>query len=183
MIRRRSPAITVLGVANMVLGTLGILCACTNGGWMLFMSLVSENDADPLMKDLTEPWNFMVRNVPGYLQIEIAMAIFHLAISILAIVSGVALLSLKNWGRVLAVLYGFTMILVEGAYLLFFFAFVNPVLKQGPHQDGLLGSGALDVVGSLIILIYATVLVIVLYLPAITAEFAGTRGHLPEEDW
>lgn len=181
---RRSPAITFLGVANMVLGTLGILCACANGGWILFASLISGNEPDdPLVKDLTAPWNFVVQNVPGYFQIETAMAIFHLAISILAILSGIGLLALKKWGRVLAVLYGLTVIVIEGAYLLYFFAFVSPVLNrfEGPQGGSLLGSGMLDAFGSLFVMAYAAVLVIVLFLPTVAADFA--RDHVPEEDW
>ena len=186
----RPPAVTFVAVANMVFGVMGILCACFNGVVMGFMASISANDPDPFLQGIGQYWDFIVRNIPAYVPVEIALSVYHLVISVLAIVGGIGLLSLRSWGRALALVFGMSMILVQFSYLMFFFAFVNPVLnrfegrQQGFGGDGLFGTGVLEAASSFIALAYAIVVVILLFLPTVSAAFAGAaRGRFPDGDW
>ncbi|MBM4069961.1 MAG: hypothetical protein FJ271_13565 [Planctomycetes bacterium] len=185
----RPPAVTFVAVANMIFGVLGILCACFNGVIMAFMASISANDPDPMLQGIGQYWDFIVRNIPAYVPVEIGLSIYYLVISVLAITGSIGLLSLRNWGRMLSLIFGISMILVQFAYLLFFFAFVNPVLnrfegRQGAFGgDGIMGTGFLEAGSSLLALIYAIVVVILLFLPSVSAAFAFPPGRFPDGDW
>ncbi len=179
----RPAAITFLAVANIVFGTLGILCACANSVVMVFRASAS-NDPDPFVQQMGQTWEFLVQNIPGYVPIEVGRSIYYLVISALAIVAGIGLLSLRPWARVLSLVYGLTMIFVQIAYFLFFFAFVTPVLKQQlGGGDGLFDSGITEIGGGAIVLIYAFVLVIVLFQPGVSAEFYRPALRDVADDW
>lgn len=186
----RPPAVTFVAVANMIVGIFGILCACFNGVVMAFMASISANEPDPFLQSIGQYWDFIVRNIPAYVPVEVSLSIYHLLISVLAIIGSIGLLSVRNWGRVLALIYGMSMIFVQFSYLLFFFAFVSPVLnrfegrQQGVGGDGLFGTGVIEAGSSFVVLIYAIVIVILLFLPTVSAAFADRRrAGFSSADW
>lgn len=185
----RPPAVTFVAVANMIFGVFGMLCACFKGAVMAIMASISANDPDPLLQGIGQYWEFILRNIPAYVPVEIGLSIYYLVISVLAIVGSIGLLSLRNWGRILSLVFGMSMILVQFADLLFFFAFVNPVLNRFEGRqnafggDGLMGTGFLESTSSLLALIYAIVVVILLFLPTVSAAFALSPGRFPDGDW
>lgn len=185
----RPPAVTFVAVANMIFGVLGMLCACFNGVVMGFMASISPDDPDPFMQSIGQYWQFIVRNIPAYVPIEVALSTYYLVISVLAIVGSVGLLSLRPWGRAIALVFGVSMILVQFGYLLFFFAFVNPVLNRFEGRQnamgggGLMGTGFIEASTSLLALIYAIVVVILLFLPRVSAAFAALPSRFPDGGW
>ena len=113
-VARRSSAIKVIAILNLVGGFLGLLGSLFNllilllgpGG---FGPQPANNPLDPVVMD-----TFMVANAPGYHASQYIGTGVDLLLDLLMIVSGFGLLQYQKWARKMAITYA-VMSLIFGA--------------------------------------------------------------------
>jgi hypothetical protein len=189
MKRVRPTSVTVMGILNIVFGSLSLLCMVCMGISLLVLSspdmLRLPNGVNPV----ADMWDFMKREIPGYVAITIGSLVLGLIMSILLLTAGIGLLNMQNWARVMSILYSIVTVLTQLGSLIFTLAFVNPATARWQadfirRQVGMLppgadlgGNSALNnigaVAGAAIGIIYAVVLLIMMLTPTVSAAFGG----------
>src|SRR5262245_54997688 len=109
---QRPASVTVMGILNIVFGSLGLLCYVCVG--VMFLALMGSTAGFPGgVNPIQDMMNFMERQIPGYKAIMISSLILGFLLSVLLLVSGIGLLNMQGWARVLSILYSIIMILVQ----------------------------------------------------------------------
>ncbi len=190
MARKRPTVLTVMGILNIVLGSLFLLCGLC-GGVFLLAAFGGALDAKMFpggVNPLSDMWNFMKAEVPGFAVFTIAEMVVSMVLSVTLVVAGIGLLGFRNWGRVLSILYGIVTIVVKVGSLVFAIAVVNPATARW-QQDfqrrhgGAAGMGQQNmgdsymnnissVFGTAVSMTYGIVLLIIMLLPTVSAAFA-----------
>jgi hypothetical protein len=184
MEQKRPTALTVMGILNIVLGSLALLCTCFEGLGMLVLSnLPAELRQDPNIKAAAEPFEKLMREVPEYLAVFVSQAIAALCLALLLIVSGIGLLYVKRWARLGCIFYVAIRVPLSVANLIYALTVVNPVVARiQPAAGDALVNNVLAAVGAMFHVGYAVVLLIVLLLPGVAAAFTPRLDQpSPEE--
>jgi hypothetical protein len=195
MARRRPTAVTVIGILNIIFGSLGLLCyVCAGAGFLILYAAFSQAGPQPReMQDLRQLWEAVQRQMPWFGAYMIGNVILSFFLAILLLISGIGLLNMKGWARTLAILYSIITIVTQIAALVLTLAYVNPQILRvtqelmarnpafRPSNDpfgggSLMGSNIQSVIGAVIGMIYAIVLLIIMLMPSVSAAFAG-RGR------
>jgi hypothetical protein len=184
MARKRPTVLAVMGILNIVLGSLFLLCNLCNGISYIFLI---GGAGDQLLKgkefaELTELWKFLRDQVPGYTAVEASKAIVGLIASTILILGGIGLLGVRRWGRTLSILYSIVAIVVSIGSLAYTLAIVNPALERfvqaharGAAQPGMNNAvnSITAVVAAIISVAYAVVLLIMMLVPSVSAAFSA----------
>jgi hypothetical protein len=183
-----------MAILNFVFGGLGLFCALCQGG-----SLALMGNMDSLFgkAGTPNPMADMINQVPGFLPFSIFQHACNLVLSICLIVAGFGLLKMSGWGRWLSVGYAVTNIVAHIGMLVYQLVYLNPALAKWQQdfvakQAGgraqptpFVGDSTLSnigsVVGALIGMAYAIALLVVMFLPHVSAAFAG-KAPLHEEE-
>src|SRR5262249_4727947 len=125
--------------------------------------------------------------------IEVVRLVVGIVLQVLLIVAGIGLLNMKGWARVLSIFYSVLMILMQIGYLVFAIALANPAVHRWQEDfnrrfPGLVAGGQSDpatnnlfaVIGSVLVILYSVVLLIMMLLPGLSAAFAG---RAPAQDY
>jgi hypothetical protein len=197
MAKKRPAAVTVMGILNLVFGSIMLLCFMCNGIQVVMQlggnrpgALNDPNDPTTKMLD------FMKAEIPGFMTVQVLSLAVHLILTLILLVSGVGLLNMKGWGRIGSIFYAVSSVLVEIASLIYQLVYVNPVMNrwlQGEFQRAkvpgmpdasflstLMNIGA--VVGAVVLMTYAIILLIMMLLPKVSAAFAGTSSDVLSEE-
>jgi hypothetical protein len=193
MARQRPAVLTVMGILNLVFGSLGLLCGLCGGiGFLFILGGAGQGGAgfgggpNPFAAE-ADKWRFMSQEIPAFPAVRIGELVVGFLFSTCLIVSGIGLLNMRGWGRVLALLYSLFTILLTLGSLIFTLAVVNPVQQRwildfrrrnpgAPTNDLLTDPtlvNILTVVGAVLSMIYAIVLLITMLLPSVSAAVAG----------
>lgn len=194
--RQRPAILLIMGILNIVAGVFGLLCgACglvANAG-LSFMGGVQgpKGEKNPL-KELLD---HMTREVPGYMAVEIGKPSLVLILSIIVIVAGIGLIMVQGWARWASVFYALATIVLHLFYTIYELAFVQPAFQrfitkqQGPfagqqNPGQQIGSTIGVVLGATVFIVYALALLVVMFLPPVSAAFSGNsrRSRLEEEE-
>jgi uncharacterized membrane protein len=167
-VRRRSSAILLtMGIGNLVMGCLALLCGTCGGGSIVIMKQV------PDTQDLVA---FMNHRIFGWMVWELTKHGVSLLLGMVLILAGVGLIMQKRWGWLLTLCCAPCTLLQQFAYVLFQFLFVVPAATECQRQISGNFAGSNDqarVVGTVIGIlfaaaihsIYALATIIVLLLP------------------
>jgi hypothetical protein len=175
MPRERPTSVLVMAILNFVFGGLGVVCVCCAGiSLALMFGLASGSPEFAKYSAAIE------REIPAYKIIAIASLVISLFLSILLIASGAGLLSMQTWGRWTAVVWAVLSILYSILVLVLTVFVSNPVMERAAKElPG--GGGGQAVMGEIVgiveygvIIIYAIALLIVMFLPDVSAAFAGS---------
>jgi hypothetical protein len=164
MQRRRPGGITALAILNIVFGGLFSLCS---------LNVFAEKTITVNNRDVTQAFKeFMDREVPGYSTYLIVFAVTELALAFGFIFSGIGMLRLAQWGRVLGLVCAGLAILHQLGNGLYQLLAINPAIAKfftqfGQLMGGLGGSfvqiaGVVTMVVALIAVGYNVLLIIVL---------------------
>lgn len=191
MPRARPTLLTVMGILNIVVGSLFLLLYICAGVGLLWMFTARDIPGMPVnpFPDLLE---FLRRELPSYIPVTIAVILLSFVLSVLLIVAGIGLLNVRRWGRVLSLVYSVFMIVVQLGHVIYLLAVANPVLLRW-QADFLRRMGAiaaptsgaenvLEVIRAIALMVYAIVLLIIMLLPAAGAAFGGPRSPGYEAD-
>jgi hypothetical protein len=201
MTPKRPTALTVMGILNIVFGSLGLVCSlCAGIGYLFMLSnspLLNLKAGGVNVNPFTDQWEFMKREVPGYPAFMIGGLVEGLIGGTLLLIAGIGLLKVQSWGRVLSLLYALLTIVAQIFSLIFTLAYVNPAMQrwqqdfvrrfggQLPPGGGLgedsMFNNAIAVGGAVVGVAYAVVLIIMMMLPHVREAFAGTPPPMPLE--
>jgi hypothetical protein len=187
MKRVRPTSVTVMGILNIVFGSLSLLCvACA--GIIIMIAL----NADPRIlpggrNPMHDLWDFMKREAPSYQFFLILRLGLGVLLSVLLLIAGIGLLNMQNWGRGLSLVCAIIGTVFYIADMVYQLAVENPAAQRwatdfqrrnpGLMIDGGMGNNALQTViaigGDLIRIIYCILLVIIMLTPRVSAAFSG----------
>lgn len=170
MIRRRERpgGLTAIGVLDIVLGVMLLLCYMCDGAYLAFLS---DGFQDPMA---VEMWDFLKDQVPGFLVFRVGGLIFGLVLGAMLLVTGIGLLSEGNWARVTSIFFACLAIVVWTGLLFFQFVYVGPAMtrffdaRRGmffPGQNPRMLTNTINILTAIIglmIVIYAIVKICVL---------------------
>ncbi len=193
MARQRPAAVTVMGILNIVFGSLGLLCYICGGIGLLMLFNSNALNLPGGINPFEDMKVFMSREVPAYWPIAIGQIVLGFIMSILLLVAGIGLLNMGGWARVLSIIYSIITILMQIGGLIFTLAYVNPAMERWQQQfmgrvGGRLPPGAMggadstfnnltSVVGAIIGMVYAIVLLIMMLQPRVSAAFSGRAAQ------
>jgi hypothetical protein len=190
MARGRPTLITVLAVFQIVLGASATLCDLVGS----VQAIAGETFAFPTgtgQAQLTreEAVKVMRQQCPAQKLFQTGAVLTSLVLSLLMLTSGIALLGMRPWGRVLALGTALGILLLKIAELVDMFVVVLPVMRQvaetARQREGmeafaaplipLFGYGS--ILAKLYTIPYHVVVVVLLLLPATAAAFGQGRTH------
>jgi hypothetical protein len=201
MERRRPTAVTVMGVLNIVFGSLSLLCTLCLGIMFLFVSALFSQPLPPMpqgpgmppnVPPINEVWDLMRQQVTWLMPYLIGSLLVGLVLAIMLIIAGIGLLNMKRWGRVLSIIYAVVTIIVQVAETVAQIAYINPTMERA-QQEALqkiaarnpafpMGAqpmgmnGPMDNVWSIfgggLMIVYAVVLLVMMLLPSVSAAFS-----------
>lgn len=165
----RPTSVTVFGILNVVfaaLGMFGILMSLT------IFSPEAENSKNPVIRILHEH--------PGYMSWLKASSWLGLASCAVSIISGIGLLMLKPWARVLGIGYSIYAIVMSLVGLVLNYIFVvGPLLqeagqKSGPEAAGAIGGAIGGMIGGCLGVVYPVLLIYFMTRPKVMATFRSS---------
>jgi hypothetical protein len=189
MPRPRPGIITTLGILNIIFGSLFLLCTLGSLTQSNAKITINKQDVTPAFKD------FMNHEAPGYATYQVIIAVANLALAVCFIVSGVGMLQLAQWGRMLGLVCASLAILVQIGSGLYQLLVINPAVSKffATVQDpfGFFEAfpkimGTVTIIVALIGIGYNVLLLIALLLNSSARAFSGAGrdeyDHEEEED-
>jgi hypothetical protein len=193
MARSRSAAVTTIGILNIIFGSLGLLLGlCGVASLVLIYSMppMSPGPGQPpvnLGRDIAE---YMEKEIPGHSIISSVELAITFVMSVVLLVVGIGMLKRQGWARVAGIIYAgvnIVQLIVDVLYKVILempamnrwaadFQRRFPAVAAGGSQAASQSVG--QVVGVLFVVLeicYAVVLLVILFLPHVRAEFSGRR--------
>jgi hypothetical protein len=175
-----------MGILNIVFGSLGLLCgACGVAANVLVLSLASASGPGP-GAEIKELLDYMDKNLPGHMAVEIGRGVGILVLSVLLLVAGIGLLGTKSWARWLSIAYAVLSIPLHVGWAVFELGFVLPLTQKfakshnafGAQQDNTVIQAVGAIIFTILAVVYALVLLIFMFLPGLSAAFnQGQAGR------
>jgi hypothetical protein len=193
MPRKRPTAVTVMGILNIIFGSLGLLCSLCSGIMVLTNMAGANAGVGGPNNVQVEMMKMVEAEVPAYQAVQIAQVIFYFILSVMLLMSGIGLLNMQNWARMAAIAYAVIDIVVRIAALVYQLAFINPVMMRamdramqlqmqqfpGPNRPPVPNMSALTgiinvvtVIVALVVIAFDVILLIIMLLPRVAAAFA-----------
>jgi hypothetical protein len=186
---KRPASLVVMGILNIVFGSLGLLCGvCAVGANMFISSLASgSGNGFPGAAEIKELLAFMDKNLPGYMMVEIGRGVALLLLSVLLVVAGIGLLATQSWARWLSVAYALLSLPLHVGWAVFELGFVLPLTQRwqaefmrkhnafAPPQENMMTSSAGIIAATIFWVVYALILLIFMFLPGLSAAFNQSR--------
>jgi uncharacterized membrane protein (DUF2068 family) len=193
VVRERPTVVSILAIANIVLGGLGLLCGLGGMASAALHSLASHSPGMPSLHDPVQAVQVqLIRQFPNLYWIEGAVSASMCVLAVVLIVAGVGLLYVQAWARWLAIGYGLVTLLVQVSYAVYKLGLVLPAsehflqnaLRQpgSSYPPGFLTGFRVGFMGVLAVQLlffvgHVALLLIVLSLPSVAAAFAGRRAR------
>ncbi len=197
---RRPTAVTVMAILNIVFGSLFNLFYVCCG----ILLLVFVNDRSMLavagVNVFADQWEFMARELPSYPVVFIGSFALSLVLNTALLVSGIGLLNMRGWARLMAIVYAVVTIVYQIGGVVYALAYSIPTLHRWNEDfhrrlnlpPGSAGGGPgneiLSVFVGVLIAVYAIILLVMMFKPNVRAAFAGLplddyRGPDPLDRW
>jgi hypothetical protein len=201
MVRQRPAAVLVMAILNLVFGGLHLLvyvCAGCTMGVMYQFANMAPPAAPPGQPNVNSIYGSMFQELgklPGYWAFMIASNVLGILLATLLIVAGIGLLKMRPWSRTLCVVYVFGMFLFQIANVYYGMVYVNPamarwqenLMRQQPQAvpPGFAPNATFSNLGTIVgagfFMAYSVALMVVLFLPSVSAAFAGKTAPPAEE--
>jgi hypothetical protein len=173
-----------MAILNFIFGGIWlVMLVCSGVILVVASSLVGSFPRMPNAPDPTEQMTVMVERIPGFVPFTVVSLTLGVLVCLLLIVSGVGLLKMRLWGRWLCVAYACLSILYTLMSTVFTLVFYNPVMAEYQQEVARKYRGAVttspemlnavSVVAAVAYLVYPVVILIVMFLPSVSAAFAG----------
>ena len=178
MTRRRPTVILVVAICNLIFGGLAVVGLLCLGALVTFMAALIGFFSFKRGDLLPPPFTL------NYVFFNGGLVLFTIA---LLLVSGIGLLRMKPWARWASVISGGIFILMPVGGLVFNIMYFNPAMEQwvraNPQQQQSAPSPEfnpmISVFSSLPGMAYGLMLLVVMFLPNVSASFAEGRLPLP----
>jgi hypothetical protein len=201
MAGRRATVLTVMGILNIVFGSLFMLCNLCAAVGLMFLFSSSSLFALPGFNVGPDMLEFMKQEVPAYVPVTVSHVVLSLILDIVLLVSGIGLLNVQRWGRALALIYCVVSIPMQLGITVFTVAVVNPAMQRwqldffgrmgAQLPPGAMGGNSvtnnlMSLVVGILWVVYAVVLLIMMVVPSTRAAFAGgppSREPFPDRPY
>jgi hypothetical protein len=194
MPQKKPTSVVVIAILQLVFGILGLLGVALNlsGAGKQLNAMNQQNQ--PIKPEQLE--EKVAAKIPHYQLIQnVSMGISGV-LCLLMILSGIGLLGLHSWARLLAIFYGILSILITLGSALYSFAVVGPayaeigdeVTRQGGPEAQMLGTilkftGYIAAGCGLVTIIYPLIVLLIMFRPAVRAAFRGESLPTEPEDY
>lgn len=181
MQQQRPAAVTVIAILGFVFGGLGVLGSCYSFGSSLIAGFALQANT---------------KAVPNFPVFGIVTGLLGLVANGVLIIAGTGLLKLQSWARWSNVVYAIYLILTHIFELIFSIVVMKPAMDKwvaangdalGPFGNMLSTIAMVSAIGgALLAFAFAAAILIVMFLPNVTAAFAGQAPALltdPDEGW
>jgi len=177
-----------MGILNIVVGILSISCGVCGLSAYAFGYSLSQKNLGAGPNPLQALGEYMSQRIPGWFFWEVSKISLSMMLGLILIIAGIGLLRMRAWALAMSISYGIVTICLQVAYLIFELGFVLPATKefslkmQGmaqptPQSESRNVGTALGIVGvGGFQIIYAIVLIFVLFMPQVSQAFASLRG-------
>jgi hypothetical protein len=183
--KRRSAGVTTMAILNLVFGGLFLICGVVN---ITQQSNMTVNGRD-ISQDVTD---YLDTEVPGYSFMRVGGPVLTMIFAVGFVISGVGLLQVQSWGRVLAIVIAGISILNQLFQAFYTLALVNPAIKRyfatgtGINLIGGMATGFTTmaiVVTSVFIVAYDVILLVMMLQSTTSRVFSGEyRGEEVRDD-
>jgi hypothetical protein len=194
MQRRRPTSVLVIAIFQLIFGGLSMICgACqavgaAGGDGQQFQMPGAAKDPDQeklakLTKEVEE------KDIPGKKAVNIGGQVLDWVLAIAMIASGIGLLKMQSWARVLAIGYAIISVAHKIFGVIYLFAFVSPAMKDAVQQlpaddrtklEPFVTLGiVVAAVTMFVMMIYPVIVLIVMLLPSVAHAF---RPYDPDRD-
>jgi hypothetical protein len=186
MQQNRPTSVTVIAILQFVFGGLGLLMGICGGGYQFAggnKMFATAPQAAQNQQIQTQMEDFLKEKVPSAKPVQYATMALDLILCLIMIASGVGLLKLQPWGRMLAIVYAIFSILLKlfGAIYGFLFSipavteFLEKTPAQNPQEAMVFNvmKATLYVTPflSLVFIVYPLIVLIIMMRPSIAAAF------------
>lgn len=197
MKKKRPTAVTVMGILNIIFGSLGLLAMlCLVMCFGIFISMTPDRD----MPAGINPFKTML-NYPEIRYYFIVSGVVGLITSTILLIAGIGLLRMGNWARITSIGYSVFTILFQLATLFYNIGYFNPAMERWQRdylervaewqrqrggigippqqpQNPMMNIGG-GIIGAIVGMIYSIVLLIMMLQPHVSAAFTG-RGAIDD---
>jgi len=195
---KRPTAVTVLGILNIVFGSLGLAGnLCCGVGLLVFAGAI--NQAAAQNPQQFQPFKDMIdgitRAAPWLLAYFVAMLIVGTVLGVMLLIGGIGLLKLKNWARILSILVAVLHLLLQAGNFVYNVSVIQPAMVQAQQQmlaqagapappANPFGNAFFSGFGSILSVAYYIVLLVFLLQPRIAAAFHKQpfAEHAPRDE-
>jgi hypothetical protein len=200
MARHRSATATTLGVVNIIFGLISLALGCCVGFGLYFVHNAPPNSNLVTAEEVEgtrDMWEFMRRDQPLFGPAVIFGCVMGFVTGAVLIVTGIGLLSQRNWARITCIIYAvFNGALLVGDVLFRLFIELPAqerwradYLRRHPDVffiddplNDMYFNQVMFIALALFSLVYMLVLVIVLLMPPVAAAFARRPVYEVEDD-
>jgi hypothetical protein len=195
MPRERPTSVLVMAILNLIFGGLGLVCICCGAAGLLGFSALA--GAAPGMPDII---GAIKKEIPSYVAVVSTELVLSFILTCALVASGVGLLSMQSWARWTAVAWAVLVIPLNIAETAYQLVVVQPAMERvnrellsktpgarptnPPASNPVMENATTFCSGGLNI-VYAIALLIVMFLPDVSAAFAGRgrrRKRVEDED-
>jgi hypothetical protein len=180
MLRRRPGGAVFFGIANIAVGALGLMAYGCCGFMVLALSVDRTGTV----------WSHLAGDVRLFAPLEVAHLVLCMLLCVLLLISGIGMLSMHNWARLLSIACGVVALLLNVWNLIFQIAFVSPAMQRYVEStdhpiaraDGMAQAAVMNfcTIGiAAVAILYSVALLITLLLP----DVAGAFRHEPAPAW
>ena len=199
---KRPTSVLVIAIFHFIFGGFGLIGALA--GLVIGILMIAQPKPPAGFVVASNPPTFadqtmyMVSNVPFWKEASLGFAVLGLALSIILLVAGIGLLSMKPWARFLSIGYAAASILLQCCSLFYTIAYVTPaqiaMYDQMPPAAGMAGAQAQSIASisktaisvgqfaGLLGLIYPVIVLIVMSRPKVGAAFRGETMDADDAD-
>jgi hypothetical protein len=143
-----------MAILNMVVGGLLLICD--------FIATIGLGTAQGRALAL------MHEHVPGYMAVNVTELLFLFLLAIVIVIAGIGLLLMQPWARWASMCWAISIVLCQVASSIYELVIVSPA---SPTNG--IGSALFGIMFACLLIVYAIALVIVMWLPSVSAAFAG----------
>jgi hypothetical protein len=192
----RPVVVLVFAILNLVFGGLGIAGFLCGGIILGFMFLVFSS----------APAGTPIPPLPsGLITVFVVLFVYGFIMAVVLILSGIGLLNMKRWGRNTAIAYSIITIVYSVVITVINITYIGPTMQKWqddlqeaitreqqrkgitpapnvyhPGQSPMLNAAS-SILGAIIGMAYAVALLVVMFLPHVSAAFAGRGVRRPLE--
>jgi hypothetical protein len=199
MTRQRPASILVIAILQFVFGGLGLLCGLYTAaqlavGNQLFTFGANTPQAQQQEQFQEQLEKSMLEKDPYVKQVQYGTTGVELFLSLMMIASGIGLLKMQSWGRLLCLVYSVLSISLKVFTAVYTLLFTVPAIKEfaqslaakGP-QEAMMAkfiqfSAYAGVAWPSVTVVYPLVVLVIMLLPPTRAAFRGERVARPEEE-
>ncbi len=196
----KPPSITVIALLQLVFGGVGIILGICGG---VFLAAGGQNwfyqssGSDPKqanIQKLTKELQTAAESGPAFQAVEVGSIGVDLAMSIAMIASGIGLLRLRPWARLLSIVYAFVSIGYKVFRIVYYLAFTIPAFNDflnthtanAPEEQMAFNmmrmTTYISPIAFLVFMIYPIIVLIIMFRPVVAAAFREGGSFQNEPD-